>query len=78
MLDKEYTYYKDNQEELLKKYKDKVLVIMGNEVVEVYKDEATAYQNSISKYKIGTFLIQKCVPSEESVQTFHSRVIVSG
>lgn len=77
MLDKEYKYYKDNQNELVKKYKNKVIVIIGNEVVGVYDDERTAYQESITKHKIGTFLIQKCVPSEEAVQTFHSRAIFS-
>ncbi|MGH7202934.1 MAG: hypothetical protein ACREHC_00645 [Candidatus Levyibacteriota bacterium] len=73
MLDKEYKYYKDNQESLLQKHKNKVLVIIGEEVVGVYDDEASAYQDSISKYKLGTFLIQKCLPEEETIQTFHSR-----
>ncbi len=77
MLDKEYKYYQDNEDRFLKQYKGKVLVIMGEKVVEIYDDETSAYSSSISKYKLGTFLIQKCVPSEEAVQTFHSRVIFS-
>lgn len=75
MLDKEYKYYKENQKTLLEKYQRKVLVIRGEKIVGVYDDEATAYKESILKYKIGTFLIQKCVPEGESIQTFYSRVI---
>ena len=74
MLDKEYKYYKDNQKSLLQKYKNKVLVIIGEEVVGIYDDETSAYQDSISKYKLGTFLIQNCLPEKETIQTFHSRV----
>lgn len=77
MLDKEYKYYKDNQKVFLDKYKNRVLVIIGEKIVDIFEDEATAYQNSVSKYELGTFLIQKCVPEEDTIQTFHSRVILS-
>jgi len=76
MLEKEYAFYQKNQQKLLKKYKDKVLVIKGEEVVGVYDNEATAYEVSISRYNLGTFLIQKCIEDKkEAAQTFHSRVI---
>lgn len=77
MLEEEYKYYKDNQEMFLKEYEGKVLVIKGKSIVGIYDDEAVAYKDSISKYKLGTFLIQKCVPEEETIQTFHSNIIFS-
>ena len=77
MLDKEYKYYLENQKTFLEQYRGKVLVIKDERIVGVYEDEATAYKDSISKYKLGTFLIQKCIPEEETTQTFHSRVILS-
>lgn len=77
MLDKEYKYYQDNQKTFLKQYKNKILVIKGKEIVGVYGDEIAAYKDSISKFDLGTFLIQKCVPEKETIQTFHSRVIFS-
>ncbi len=77
MLDKEYAYYKENQKTFLEQYRDKVLVIKDEKIVGVYEDEATAYKKSVSKYKLGTFLIQKCVPDGETIQTFHSNVIFS-
>lgn len=76
MLEKEFQYYLDHQNELVEKYNGKVLVIIGEDIVGVYVDELQAYFDSISKYKQGTFLIQKCTPGDESyTQTFHSRVI---
>lgn len=76
MLDKEYKYYKDHQEEFLQKYKGKVLVIKGETITGIYSNEAEAYKDAISKYELGTFLIQICLPEKETVQTFHSRVIL--
>jgi UDP-N-acetylglucosamine 2-epimerase len=75
MLEKEFQYYLDNQQELVKKYNGKVIVIIGNEVVGVYKNELDALKESQKEYEQGTFLIQKCTPGNEAyTQTFHSRV----
>ena len=57
-LDKEYKFYQKNQKEFLKKYRNNVLVIKDEQVIGAYSDEATAYKESISKYKLGSFLIQ--------------------
>lgn len=75
MLNKEYKYYQKHQETFLKQYKGKVLVIKEENIVGIFDDEVTAYKDSVAKYKLGTFLIQKCVPEKETIQTFHSRVI---
>ncbi len=75
MLDKEYAYYIAHRDELLKQYKGKQLLIVGEKVVGVYDSEMQAYQEAIKKYQLGTFLMQLCAPEEETTQTFHSRVI---
>ena len=76
MLDKEYAYYKKHKTELFKNFKNKYLVIIGEEVVGNYDTESEAYSKAINQYKLGTFLIQHCVDDEtETLQTFHSRVI---
>lgn len=77
MIDKEYQYYKKNQKAFLKKYKGKILVIKDQKITGVFDDEVSAYNDSVSKYKLGTFLIQKCIPENETIQTFHSRVVFS-
>ena len=75
MLDQEYKYFKDNQKQLLKKYPNKVLVIKGEQIEGIYDGEEAAYKDAVSKFELGTFLIQRCVAEDKAVQTFHSRVI---
>lgn len=76
MLKKEFQYYLDHQEELVKKHLDKFLVIKGQKVVGVHDTKKEAYDDSTSKYELGTFIIQHCRPGTLShTQTFHSQVI---
>lgn len=76
MLEKEFKYFKDHQEELVKKHEGKYLVIVGEEVVGVYDAEIDAYVEAKKRYKPGTFLIQHCLPGESAyTQTFYSRAI---
>ena len=76
MLKKEFQYYLDNQEELVKKHLAKFLVIKDQGVVGVYDTKQEAYDEATSKYELGTFLIQHCLPGSLShTQTFHSQVI---
>lgn len=75
MLDKEFNYYKDHQEELVQKYNGKFLAIVGEEVAGVFDTALEAYAEMKRKYALGTFLIQHCLPGKDSyTQTFHSRV----
>ncbi len=78
MLDKEFQYYLTNKEELIKKYLGKFLIIKGESVVDVFDSELEAYSFGTSKFSLGTFLIQQCLPGDENYnQTFHSRAIFS-
>lgn len=78
MLDREFQYYLDNQDELVALYAGKVLVIIGKKVVGIYDTEIQAYYASIAKYEPGTFLVQQCTPGLDSyTQTFHTRVSFS-
>ena len=75
MLTKEFEYYLANQKDLVKKYNGKVLVIKGQQVIGVYESETEAYFKTIKAHDLGTFLIQKCEPGEESyTQMYNSRV----
>jgi hypothetical protein len=76
MLDKEFKYYIEHQEELVKKYNGRYIVIVGTEVVNDYDNEITAYTESLKLFKEGTFFIQLCKPGTDSyTQNYHSRVI---
>jgi len=76
MLDNEFSYYLDNQEELLKEYNGRVLVIIGEQVVGDFDNYEDALFDSVKKYELGTFLLQECTEGEEAyTETFHSQVI---
>ena len=76
MLEKEFKYYLDNQEKLLKKFNGRFIVVKNNAVIGDYNSELEALIETKKIHKIGTFLIQKCTPGENDYsQTYHSRVI---
>jgi len=52
MLEKEFKYYLDNQDELVKKYNNRVLVIVSEKVVGDYDDFEQALFKSVKKYVI--------------------------
>jgi len=73
-LQKELEYFKTNQAELVQKHKGKFLVIKNQKVEGVYDTEMEAYTKAKERFELGTFLIQQCIPGQESYsQTFHSR-----
>ena len=77
-LKKQLEYFKSHQNELVKKYKGKFLVIEDQSVQGVYDTEMEAYAYAKKKFGLGNFLIQQCLPGQESyTQTFHSRVALS-
>jgi len=76
-LEQEFKYYLAHQEELVKEYAGKFIVIKDEDVIGSYDNELEAVQKTAKKHELGTFLVQKCEPGEESyTQTFHSRVAV--
>lgn len=75
MLEKEFQYYLDNQEDLVLSYNGKFLVIKDESVIGVFDSEEEAFFETGKVHEAGTFLIQFCEPGEGSyTQSFHSRV----
>ena len=76
MLDKEFQFFLEHQQELALKYNGKYIVFVGDNVVGVYGTNEDAYEESLKSYKLGEFLIQECSEDAASYTTvFHSRVI---
>ena len=74
-LGKEFKYFLDHQDELVEKYNGKIVVIKGTKVIGAFGSVKEAYNTTVQKHELGTFLIQKCEPGTESyTQTFYSRV----
>ena len=77
MLEKEYAYYTKNKSQLIKQYKAKYIVIVGDSVDGSFNSAEEAYSYAANKYSVGSFLIQHCVENEEeAIQTFHTRVVL--
>ena len=76
-LEKEFNYYLEHQEELVKKYKGKFIVIKDCSVIGAYDSEIEALEKTTEKHELGTFIVQKCAPgSENYTHTYHSRVVI--
>lgn len=74
-LEKEFKYYLENQDKLVKKHKGKIIVIKNCKIIGVYDSELEAINQTTKTHKLGTFLVQKCEPGKESyTQVYHSRV----
>lgn len=65
-LEQLFQWYLDHQEELVKEYDGKYLVILENKEVIQYDDENTAYFDAVEKYGLGNFIIQLCTPGEDA------------
>ena len=76
MLEREFEYYREHQEELATQHSGKCLAIVGDHIAGVFENELQAYTQMKKKYPVGTFLIQRCARGKNNyTQTFHSRVV---
>ena len=66
MLEKEFEFFKNNQQSLVDKYNGKYIVIVDNDVVGCYPTNEIALYNAKQKYHMGTFLIQHCIEGESA------------
>jgi len=77
-LTKEFKYYLANQDEIVKQYDGRYVVIKNCEVIGAYTDQLEAINETQKEHKAGTFLVQLVSPGEtEYSQNFHSRVAFS-
>lgn len=75
MLEKEFEYYLKHQNELLQKYNNRYIVIVGSKVVGDYASNEEALVEAKKTFQLGSFLIQKCTEGDSAyTYTFHSRV----
>jgi len=75
LLKREFEYYIAHQDELVKQYNGKYIVIKNQQVIGVYDSQLKAIEETTKVHELGTFLVQKCEPGKESyTNIFHSRV----
>lgn len=74
-LKKDFEYYLEHQTALVRKHGGKFIVIKDQSVIGAYDTELQAVQETAKTHPLGTFIVQKCEPGEEShSHVFHSRV----
>lgn len=74
-LEKEFQYYLDHQDELVKEYNGKVIVIKDQQVIGVYESDIEAVIETEKEHPLGTFLVQLCSEGDTAhTQHFISRV----
>ena len=74
-LKDEFEYYIAHQDQLVREYEGKFLIIKDCQVQGAYDDELAAYRQASEDFEPGSFLIQQCLPGDQGYsQTFCSRV----
>lgn len=77
-LEKEFKFYLNHQDEMVKKYDGKVVVIKDGVVLGSYDDELDAVTETRKDHTLGTFLVQRVSPGADAYsQTFRSRAVFS-
>lgn len=78
VLQPEFEYYLQNQQELGSRFLGRFIAIKGRTVIGVYDEELEAIRTTGLTHEIGTFLVQKADPDPEScIERFHSRFAFS-
>ena len=77
MIETLFKYYLEHQEELVKKYDGKYLIITSEGVVGAYDTLNEGYEVAIKTYGKGNFMLQLCSEGEQdySQRFFTSRVV---
>ncbi|MBQ2112784.1 MAG: hypothetical protein II194_06135 [Bacteroidales bacterium] len=77
MIDTLFKYYLEHQEELVKEYDGKYLIITSDGVVGAYETLNEGYEMALKTYGKGNFMLQLCSEGEKdySQRFFTSRVV---
>ena len=73
MLEKEYKHFLSIQDELIKDHFEEYVVIKDTQILGFYSSEEEAFKSMIGN-ELGTFLTKQCIPGDDRVHRFHSRV----
>ena len=76
MIQDLFNYYLQHQDELVKKYSNKYLVITKDNV-EAFESEDEGYRYGARKYGLGNFMLQLCTAGDSAyTQHFYSPIAV--
>lgn len=66
MFDTELDFFIAHQDELVAKYRGKVIVLQGTEVRGAFDTPLQAYLDATSKFEAGSFMLQRCDPGPDA------------
>lgn len=66
MFERELTYFREHQEELVGRYSGKVLVLSGEDVKGAYDSPIEAYTAARKDAPDGGFMLQPCMPGPDA------------
>jgi hypothetical protein len=73
MLQDNFKYYIKHQDELLRQYNGKYIVLSDCAVAAAADDNDKAYNIGKEKFGLGNFIVQLCTPGTEAyTMTFHT------
>lgn len=74
---KQFDYYLAHQEDFVRQYNGKAILMVDFKVVGAYASEDEAYLDAIKKYTLGTFMIQLCTPGPDAYTIrAHTRYLI--
>jgi hypothetical protein len=73
----ELDFFISNQEDLVRDFQGKFLVLKGSKVIGVYPDPLSAYIETQKVHQIGSFMIQPCVPGPEAYTVTISSTVLT-
>ena len=68
-IDRQFQYFIDNQNMLVKDYEGKVIILHNNAVAGAFDSNSEAYLFGKRSFDSGTFIMQKCVNGPEVYTT---------
>ena len=74
VLLRQLDYYKIHQQEFLKDYNGKVLLIQNEQLVKTFDDRTSAYQYGKKNLDPGTYFIIKCTPGDKEYTVNYASV----
>ncbi len=74
MLEIEYKYFISNIDQLIKEHLNEYVVIVNEKILGFYSSEEEALKN-MAGHELGTFLVQQCIPADQNIQKYYSRVV---
>jgi len=72
----DFDYFLENMEVLYREHGHKFVVVKNQSVLGVYDNFMNAYETTLKKEEIGTFLIQECFDNKEKLVHHFQRNII--